>query len=138
MRSDAAFQAVIDAESFFVARGIIQERNRVFTDEEMLAKLRQLHAQHRELSASLIDDADGVPTSSSFRNRFGSLIEAYRLIGLPASSKVWKCSRLMGRGSTWDFAVAVQSTLHRSRAALICEVSIPSLRPNPMIVLTRL
>jgi DNA invertase Pin-like site-specific DNA recombinase len=81
VRSDAAFQAVIDAESFFVARGIIQERNRVFTDEEMLAKLRQLHAQHRELSASLIDDADGVPTSSSFRNRFGSLIEAYRLIG---------------------------------------------------------
>jgi hypothetical protein len=81
VRSDAAFQAVVDAESFFVARGIIQERNRVFTDEEMLTKLRQLHAQHRELSASLIDDADGVPTSSSFRNRFGSLIEAYRLIG---------------------------------------------------------
>ena len=81
VRADGVFKAVVDPESFFVARGIIQERARTYSNEEMIIKLRQLLGQKGELSAGMIDDADGMPTSAGYRHRFGSLIEAYRLVG---------------------------------------------------------
>jgi DNA invertase Pin-like site-specific DNA recombinase len=81
VRADGVFSAVVDPESFFMARGILQERTRVFTDEEMLEKLREVFARHRDLSAGLIDDTEGMPGSTGYRSRFGSLLAAYRLIG---------------------------------------------------------
>lgn len=81
IRSDGVFEPIVDIESFFVVRGIIQERNRVFTDEELLDKLRNLIDCHGKASAPLIDDADGMPSSTAYRSRFGSLIDAYRRVG---------------------------------------------------------
>jgi hypothetical protein len=81
VRADRAFDAIVDPESFYMARGIIQERNRHFTDGEMLDRLKTLLAVHPELSGALIDETDGMPSSSAYRHRFGSLINAYRLAG---------------------------------------------------------
>lgn len=81
VRAEGAFEAVVDPESFYMARGIIQERNRQFTDEEMLARLRHLLTTHPELTGGLIDNTEGMPSSSAYRHRFGSLIKAYRLAG---------------------------------------------------------
>ena len=47
----------------------------------MLEKLRGVLTQHGRISGILIDDTDDLPSSSAFRNRFGSLVSAYRLIG---------------------------------------------------------
>ena len=80
VRHDNAFQPMVSQELFFKAQGIIQERNRRFTDEEMLARLRALLKEHRTISAFLIDSADG-PCSSAYRTRFGSLVRAYQLAG---------------------------------------------------------
>ena len=81
VRKDGAFAAIVSQELFFTAQGIIRERNRCYSDEEMIAKLKLLMAQHPTLSAGLIDAAEGTPTSSTYRARFGSLISAYRLAG---------------------------------------------------------
>lgn len=81
VRQDGAFDAVVDVASFFTARGIIEERNRHFTDEELIEWLRKLFAANGRLSAHLIDDTDGVPSSSVYRSRFKSLVEAYKLAG---------------------------------------------------------
>ena len=81
VRADGVFEAVIDPESFYVARGIIQERARTFSDKELVAKLRELLSRSGELSSELIDDTENMPGSSCYRYRFGSLIEAYRLVG---------------------------------------------------------
>lgn len=81
VRKDNAFEAVVEAELFWVARGIIRERHRSYSDEQIVERLRQLTAQHGQLTAGLIDEADGVPSSSAIRSRFGSLIDAYRLAG---------------------------------------------------------
>lgn len=81
IRSEAAFEPIVSPESFFMARGIIQERNRRISDEDMLTKLRELIRQHATLSAQLIDGAEGMPTSASYRGRFGSLLAAYRRVG---------------------------------------------------------
>jgi DNA invertase Pin-like site-specific DNA recombinase len=81
VRRDGAFEQIIDAESFFVARGVIQERGRVFSNEEMIQRLRSLLVAHSHLSATLIDQTDGVPSSSAYRHRFGSLLNAYKAVG---------------------------------------------------------
>ena len=81
VRAEGVFEPIVELESFFIVRGIIQERNLVFTDEEMLDKLRKLIEHHGKASGLLIDDADGIPPSAAYRTRFGSLIEAYRRVG---------------------------------------------------------
>lgn len=81
VRKDNAFPALVSPELFFVARGVIQERNRRLSNEEMLARLRKLAEQHPTLSGHLIDATEGMPLSAAYRTRFGSLLEAYRQAG---------------------------------------------------------
>jgi DNA invertase Pin-like site-specific DNA recombinase len=81
VRADAAFPAVVSRDAFYTVRGIIQERCRRFTDEEMLARLKSLMTRHETLSSHLIDSADDLPSSAAYRYRFGSLLQAYRLAG---------------------------------------------------------
>ena len=81
VRKNDAFDAIVSQEVFYTAQGIIRERSRCYTDEEMLRCLKSLMEHHPTLSAGLIDSADNTPTSSSYRSRFGSLIRAYRLAG---------------------------------------------------------
>lgn len=81
VRAEGAFEPIVEPEAFYVARGIIQERNRRFSEEEMLTSLKALAQRHTLLSGLLIDETDGMPSSSAYRNRFGSLIRAYHLIG---------------------------------------------------------
>lgn len=81
VRADGVFVPVVPPEDFFVARGIIQERARRFSDEEMLARLRSLAQNHAVLTSRIIDTADDLPSSGAYRSRFGSLLRAYRLAG---------------------------------------------------------
>jgi DNA invertase Pin-like site-specific DNA recombinase len=81
VRADGVFPAIVSKESFYMARGIIQERCRRLSDEDMLARLKLLVSKHQSLSSHLIDSSDDLPSSASYRHRFGSLIEAYRLAG---------------------------------------------------------
>jgi DNA invertase Pin-like site-specific DNA recombinase len=50
-------------------------------DEIMLQKLRELLAEHHYLTADLINRTDGMPRSTTYRKRFGSLVMAYRRVG---------------------------------------------------------
>ncbi|HUQ71690.1 MAG TPA: recombinase family protein [Planctomycetaceae bacterium] len=81
VRKDGAFPPLVSPEQFFMARGIIQERNRRLSDEELLARLRSLSEQHPTLSGQLIDATEAMPPSAAYRSRFGSLLRAYRLAG---------------------------------------------------------
>jgi DNA invertase Pin-like site-specific DNA recombinase len=81
VRADGVYEAIIDPQSFFTAQGIIQERNRRFSDEELIAMLARLIEQHSDVSAHLIDQTEGIPSSATYRARFGTLVQAYRLAG---------------------------------------------------------
>jgi DNA invertase Pin-like site-specific DNA recombinase len=81
VRKDGVFPALIAPELYFTARGIIQERGRRLSPEEMIERLRKLHEAHGYLSGALIDDAEGLPSSTAYRLRFGSMVEAYRRAG---------------------------------------------------------
>jgi DNA invertase Pin-like site-specific DNA recombinase len=81
IRQDGAFDPIVDVEAFYIARGIIQERHRIFSDDDLIDWLKRLLTVNGGLTAHLIDATDGAPSSSIYRSRFGSLIEAYKRAG---------------------------------------------------------
>jgi hypothetical protein len=64
IRSNGAFEAIVDAQLFYQAQGIMLERQRRFSDEEMLDRLRHLYRKHGKLSGFLIDETEGMPSSA--------------------------------------------------------------------------
>ena len=81
VRADGAFEAVVDAPLFSTAQGMIRERNRRFSDDDMIDLLRELLKKKGCLSGIVIDEADNMPSSGAYASRFGSLVRAYSLVG---------------------------------------------------------
>ncbi len=81
IRAENAFEGIIDIKTFQAVQAIILARSQKLTDEEMLDRLREVLKQHGRISGLLIDEHEELPSSSAFQHRFGSLINAYRLIG---------------------------------------------------------
>ena len=81
VRAEGVFDAIIETSYFYTAQGIIAERSRKLSDDDLLSKLRELHQRKGWLSGILIDEMEDMPSSSSYTHRFGSLIRAYQMIG---------------------------------------------------------
>jgi DNA invertase Pin-like site-specific DNA recombinase len=81
VRKVGAFEGIIDPVIFGTAKGILTARCRRFTEEEMLDKLRRLHAERGTLTAMIINETDGMPSSAAYATRFGGLTRAYQMIG---------------------------------------------------------
>ena len=81
VRKDGAFEAIVDSRDFGTVQGILLERSRKFTDQEMLEKLKVLFEKYGRISGIIINETEDMPSSSVYASRFGSLIRAYRLVG---------------------------------------------------------
>ena len=81
IRANGAFEPIVDRQLFAEAQAIVAERSYRMPDEEMLTALRALLEQQGYLSGIVIDEAVGLPSSSAYHSRFGSLRRAYSLIG---------------------------------------------------------
>jgi DNA invertase Pin-like site-specific DNA recombinase len=81
IRQDHAFTPLITVEQFNEAMALIQRRSIHLSDDQLLDRLKELLVRCGTLSGILIDEADDMPSSTSFRYRFGSLVRAYTLIG---------------------------------------------------------
>jgi hypothetical protein len=81
VRADGAFPSIVDRALFERARFIIDQRGNRYSDEELLALLQSVLEEEGSLSGLIIDERDGMPSSSLYRYRFGSLLRAYSLIG---------------------------------------------------------
>lgn len=80
IRADAAFESIVSTELFLKTQEIIRERSRRYSNDELLGQLQVLLQREGRISGLLIDETDGTASSSVFRHRFGSLIQAYKLI----------------------------------------------------------
>lgn len=81
IRADGAFPAIVDHGLYDAAQAIIRERYFRLSDDEMLEALRRLRQDKGVLSGLIIDEAEGLPSSSAYSSRFGSLLQAYQLVG---------------------------------------------------------
>lgn len=85
VRGDGAFDPLVERDFFDAAQRIIQDRSRRFSDDELLERLSALLLQKGWLSGLVIDEVEDMPSSSTFRHRFGSLVRAYQLVGYAPS-----------------------------------------------------
>ena len=81
IRRDGAFDPIIPMEWFTRAQEAIAARSQRMDDASMLQLLHSLYEQTGALSGLLIDEQEGMPSSSAYRARFGGLVRAYSLIG---------------------------------------------------------
>lgn len=81
IRSSGVFPSIVDRPVFEAAKSIISSRSFRLSDEQMLAVLKELFTQRGVLSGFIIDEHDGLPSSSAYSTRFGSLLRAYELVG---------------------------------------------------------
>ena len=81
VRADGVFPSIVDRALFERARAIIDLRGNHYSDEELLSLLQAVLTEEGSLSGLIIDERDGMPSSSLYRHRFGSLLRAYSLIG---------------------------------------------------------
>lgn len=81
VRNERAFQAVVEPQFFYEAQRIIHNRSKKLTDEQMLDLLRVLQEREGWLSGMVINETEGMPSSTAYMYRFGSLRRAYQLIG---------------------------------------------------------
>ncbi len=81
IRKEDAFAPVVAKEDFYTAQGIIRARSRRYTDEELIDRLRHLYQSRQALSGLIINSTEGMPSSSVYAHRFGSLVRAYQLVG---------------------------------------------------------
>lgn len=81
IKKEGAFDPIVPPDLFYTVQGIIRERARRYTDEELIEHLRSLFQNRGLLSCLIINETEGMPSSSIYVNRFGSLIRAYQMVG---------------------------------------------------------
>lgn len=81
VRSEGAFEAIVDAGLFAAAKTIFASKAHRYSDEEMLDGLRDALETHGFLSGIVINEASALPSSGAYTSRFGSLLRAYKLVG---------------------------------------------------------
>jgi DNA invertase Pin-like site-specific DNA recombinase len=112
---EKAFAPIVPIEDFLCARTIMDARHIHLSDDELLARLRELLLSKGRLSGLLIDEAENMPSSSLYASRFRGLSRAYQLIG-------WSAAR--------DFSyVDVNRKLRLQHSRLLTEV-LKELRNN--------
>jgi DNA invertase Pin-like site-specific DNA recombinase len=81
VRCDGAFEGIVSPSAFLRVREIIADRSIRLQDHQMLELLRRLADRVQALSGLVIDEQEDMPSSVSYRQRFGGLVRAYALIG---------------------------------------------------------
>jgi hypothetical protein len=81
VRKINAFPGIVDPELFHRAQQRLEKRKSRRADEDLLELLRNLLARHGYLTATLIEQKKTMPAVQTYSNHFGSLLNAYKLIG---------------------------------------------------------
>jgi len=80
VKKERAFPGIVAPALFYTAQGILRERARQYSEEELLVRLRSLLQQHGRLSGLIIDQAEDMLSAAALAQRFGGLIRAYRAV----------------------------------------------------------
>jgi DNA invertase Pin-like site-specific DNA recombinase len=81
VRSEGCIEPIIKLDVFRAVNKIIEERRVDLTEDEMLVRLRRTLFKRGRLSPKIIEKTVGLPCPHVYIAHFGSLRNAYRLIG---------------------------------------------------------
>lgn len=86
-----AFEPIVDQAIFEKAQQILSSRTVNKSDDELLEQLRELLCREGRLSLHMIANSPGMPSPSTFRQRFGGLRRVYELIGYGLPQQFGPC-----------------------------------------------
>jgi DNA invertase Pin-like site-specific DNA recombinase len=81
IKKEGAFESIVPPDVFYTAQGIARARAYRYTNEELIERLRSLYQNRGFLSGLIIDETEGMPSTSIYAHRFGSLVRAYQMVG---------------------------------------------------------
>jgi hypothetical protein len=87
VRATGLFEPIVDKSIFLRAQELLKEQYVKLSDEKLLKKLREALAMNGKLSVSILAATDGIPSAALYAYRFGSLREAFRLVGYVNSER---------------------------------------------------
>ena len=89
IRRDNAFEAIIPRALFAKAQKVLSdlEYRQTLTDQEILDKLKALWRKEGHLSMKILEASKDTPDWTVFARRFGSLMNAYKLIGFKPQAR---------------------------------------------------
>lgn len=115
IRVENAFEPIVDASLFAVARKISRKNSYGITNEEMLSRLAALLAKTGQLSCKIINEAEGLPHNALYRARFGKISAAYEQIGYEQKSFVeWRAIKRALADRFVDVAAKVTSEIEKA------------------------
>ena len=88
IRSNAAFEPIIPADLFAQSSKHHPRTQPQIHNDELLDQLRILLKRQGRLSGLLIDEAEGMASSSVYRSRFGSLVQCIQADCLQSSARL--------------------------------------------------
>lgn len=144
IRKPNAFPHIIDPEVFEKAQEIRRERRRRLSDEELLIMLRRLLAKRGRLTERMIIRQKNMPCVDDYVTRFGSLFNAYRMIGYYGNSKhpvsqerlrrrhlrteLMASIRSIVESAGWSFEIGPTASWFRMGDDLICSLQLMTQR----------
>lgn len=81
VRGEGCVEPIVEPEVFQRVKEVIDDRRIEIPEGEMLSRLRRLLHKKGRLSPAIIDETSGLPCTHVYIRHFGSLRNAYRLIG---------------------------------------------------------
>lgn len=107
---DHAFEGIVSEDQWARANELVWEEVKPYVDSEMLEDLRRLWRQKGKLNTKIINAATNIPSAPAYKNHFGGLNEAYKLIGYP-----------LIRDHSYRHAVRMAKALRSAICEDICE-----------------
>jgi DNA invertase Pin-like site-specific DNA recombinase len=89
IRTEGCLAPIVEPDVFERVQRIVRDRRIEIDETEMLSRLRRTLHKKGRLSQTIINSTSGLPHTDTFIKHFGSLRNAYRLIGYTAAERDW-------------------------------------------------
>ena len=89
VRAERCIEPMIDPDVFQRVQRILRDRRIEISEGEMLSRLRRTLHKRGRLSQAIINDTSGLPHADTIWRHFGSLQNAYSLIGYSSTERDW-------------------------------------------------
>ena len=86
IRTERAFQPIIDEVLFQRVQEKLRDLKPRVTTFQLLSYLSAIWCRHGKLSTTILKDTNGCPATNSFKEHFGSMLEAFQAVGYRRAS----------------------------------------------------
>lgn len=134
VRSEGCIEPVVGSDVFHAANKIIEERRVDLSEQEMLVRLRRTLMKEGRLSPTIISKTVGLPCPHVYIAHFGSLRNAYRLVGYTSKRNCgYIDSRQVWADELARLASQITATIEKIDGQSSPGASTGSLRVNGMV-----